>query len=520
MNYREDYVFWRLAFFFISDQGYRIIQLFDNQKELWLEKVENKRAPIVRLLRQDIDWANSIQKDISFCAANGERVRKQIGRGDLNLLNIYVSQFPPVDEYEYRLAKPFVYPDGKKTVVNSVLLTSKNYKEGFQLLSEWVEKDVSFDINEEYTEQDAAILKKTALEYAIKQAKSERAIFTSGKPFFTYIFMIIQVAVFFWLETHGGSTNTSTLIKYGAKFNPSIQAGEWWRFFTPIFLHIGFTHLAMNTLSLYFLGPAVERMFGNTRFFFMYMFAGFTGFIASFIFSDNVSAGASGAISGCFGALLFFGVIYPKLFSRTLGPYVIAIFIINIVFGFSQSGIDNAGHLGGLIGGFLAAGIVYFPKKKKPLLQAIFLLISIVIVWGALLYGFSDAVAGKDQNSTIILAQEYIKQEDYKQAYQVLKNVEERVEKPSPQLYFLLSFTEIKQNMLSEAKNHLHKVLQLEPEFPEANYNLALIYLEENDLKQGKKYAEKAAKLSPDKKEYLNLVQEINRLIQSSGAAE
>jgi rhomboid protease GluP len=516
LNYREDYVFWRLAYFFISEQGYRIVQLFDNQKELWLEKLENKKAPIIRLLRQDFDWSNSIQKDIEFCAANGERVRKQVRRGELDLLNIYVSQFPPVDEYEYRLAKPFLYPDGKKTKVTSLLLTSNQYNKGFLLLSEWVGKDVSFPIDDLYSEEDASILKKTALEFAIKQAKSERAIFTSGKPFFTYVFMVIQIAVFFWLETHGGSTNTTTLIKFGAKFNPYIYDGEWWRFLTPVFLHSGFTHLAMNTLSLYFLGTAVERMYGNTRFLFLYLFSGITGFIASYLFIDNVSVGASGAIAGCFGALLYFGIIYPKLFARTLGPFIIAIFAVNILFGFSKSGIDNAGHIGGLIGGFLAAGIVHFPKKKKPLFQVFFLLLTVVVILFSLFYGFKDSKIAKDEHSNIILAQEYVKQGNYRKAYELLKDIEN----PSPQIYFLLSFTEIKQNMLPEAKNHLLKVLQLEPDLPEANYNLALLYLEENDLNQGKKFAEKAAELSPDKKEYADLVQEINCLIQSSDGGE
>ena len=76
----------------------------------------------------------------------------------------------------------------------------------------------------------------------------------------------------------------STLIKYGAKVNSLIYEGEWWRFITPVFLHIGFLHLVMNTLALYFLGPTVERMYGNIRFLFIYLFAGITGFVGEFYF--------------------------------------------------------------------------------------------------------------------------------------------------------------------------------------------------------------------------------------------
>jgi rhomboid protease GluP len=74
--------------------------------------------------------------------------------------------------------------------------------------------------------------------------------------------------------------------------------------------------------------------------------------------------------------------------------------------------------------------------------------------------------------------------------------------------------------MLDDARIHLHKVLQLDPNFPEANYNLALIYLEQNDFVQAKKYAEKAAELNPNKKEYTNLVHEINQYLQSSGVGK
>ena len=107
----------------------------------------------------------------------------------------------------------------------------------------------------------------------------------------------------------------------------------------------------MNTLALYYLGVAVERIFGNVRFIFIYLFAGATGFIASFIFSSVLSAGASGAIYGCFGALLFFSAINPKLFFRTIGLNLFVVLGINLVFSFTASGIDNAGHLGGLAGG-------------------------------------------------------------------------------------------------------------------------------------------------------------------------
>lgn len=120
--------------------------------------------------------------------------------------------------------------------------------------------------------------------------------------------------MFFLMEVNGGSTNNQTLIKWGAKVNYLIANGEWWRLITPIFLHIGFLHLVMNSIALYYIGPLIEKIFGNSRFFIIYLFAGFSGVFASYLLSPSLSAGASGAIFGCFGALLYFAWQFPNLF--------------------------------------------------------------------------------------------------------------------------------------------------------------------------------------------------------------
>src|SRR5699024_1398762 len=121
---------------------------------------------------------------------------------------------------------------------------------------------------------------------------------------------------------------------------------EWWRILTSMFLHIGWAHIAMNMIALYFLGSIVERIYGAKRFLAIYFLAGIGGGLASFLFPENISAGASGAIFGLFGALLFFGVIYKKIFFQTMGKGVLLIIGVNIVFGFGVPYIDMAGHIG------------------------------------------------------------------------------------------------------------------------------------------------------------------------------
>lgn len=501
----EDHVFWRLANFFISELDYRYITLSQDHKELWLEKRENKEAQIIRLLNHSIDWSNWLQKDIERTVINGENIRKQLTRGELNLLNIYVSSNPPVDDYEFRINKPFVEPTGKKTIVTSMLIERANVYEKIDHLANFFGTSINFPDYEDGQEEVIESLKRDTLDMAVGRVKQEKALFAQGKPFFTYVFIIIQVAMFLLLELFGGSTTSSTLIQFGAKVNPLILEGEWWRFLTPIFLHIGFLHLVMNTIGLYFIGTAVESIFGRVRFLLIYLIAGFGGTVASFIFSPNLSAGASGAIFGCFGALLYFGLIYPKLFFRTMGLNIFMVLAINLAFGFTVSNVDNAGHIGGLIGGFLAAGIVHFPKKKKLLLQSGFLLVALLLSSGLLRYGFTHPAKVVGEAGVWETAQGYIEDEEYEKAYDLLSEFTQE-EEASEEIYFLLSYSEIKLNHIDEAEKSLLKVLELEPNFHEAHYNLALVYIEQKDYTNAKIHAEKAVEINPTNKDYVDLL--------------
>lgn len=197
-----------------------------------------------------------------------------------------------------------------------------------------------------------------------KRLEKEKGLFTYGKPLFTFLILISILVIFGLMEYYGSSTSLLTLVEFGAKYNPLIYKGEWWRFFTASFLHIGYLHLVMNSIALYYLGSAVERIYGTTRFVLIYVIAGLFGSISSFAFNSQISAGASGAIFGCFGALLFFGVVHRKLFFRTMGVNLIVILAINLVFGFMIPMIDNGAHIGGLIGGFLASAVLYLPNHK------------------------------------------------------------------------------------------------------------------------------------------------------------
>ena len=169
-------------------------------------------------------------------------------------------------------------------------------------------------------------------------------------------FALISITVLVFL----GQTATNQwlgydwLLEFGVKYRTAIQNGEFWRFITPIFLHLGFAHLFVNMYSLYAIGPAVERFFGTPRFVSTYLLAGVSGVIFSLALSpSSMSAGASGAIFGMLGALAAFLYRHQGLFGR-FGRLqlrqIILIALLNLGLGL-MPGIDNWGHLGGLIAG-------------------------------------------------------------------------------------------------------------------------------------------------------------------------
>ncbi|EOR21701.1 serine protease of Rhomboid family, contains TPR repeats [Niallia nealsonii AAU1] len=337
----------------------------------------------------------------------------------------------------------------------------------------------------------------------IKQnEQEERQLFHFGKPFISYLFIAIQIIMFFLMEGSGGSTNSETLINWGAKVNYLIADGEWWRLITPIFLHIGILHLLMNSIALYYVGPLIERIFGNSRFLFIYLFAGFSGVFASYLLSPSLSAGASGAIFGCFGALLYFAWQFPKLFFRVMGWNVIIIIIINLIFGFTIQGIDNAGHIGGLVGGFLATAIVHFPKKKSWKIQLSALVMTLLLIGIGISYTASTAVLHRVDKSALNLVNNYINDEKYAQAEEVLNKVEF---KNNENYYFLLSYIQLKNKEFAKAEENLQKTIALNPQFHEAYYNLAVVSLYNEDLTKAREYIQTAIELDENNLKYLRL---------------
>jgi rhomboid protease GluP len=188
------------------------------------------------------------------------------------------------------------------------------------------------------------------------------------RVYMTPMLIGVNVLFFILMTAFGVSLIDPTipdLLRWGADFGPNTIGGEWWRLLTSMFIHIGIIHILLNMWVLAVAGPLVERMIGNVGFLLLYLVAGLSGSLASLFWNPMlVSAGASGAIFGIYGALL--GLLLrqhgsiPKEALAQLRNSGLGFLVYNLVYGIMQPNIDTAAHIGGLASGFLG-GLVLSP---------------------------------------------------------------------------------------------------------------------------------------------------------------
>lgn len=187
-----------------------------------------------------------------------------------------------------------------------------------------------------------------------------------SRPRLMYVLLAINVLIFVYFLGLSDTAQNQFFVDW-AKVNEFIRDGEYYRLFTAMFLHLNLMHLLFNSWALYVLGQDVEALFGTPRFAIVYFLGGLSGSLASFIFSSAPSVGASGAIFAIFGAeMVYFyqhRALYGEAGRRHLNQ-LIFIMLLNLGLGlFSTTGatdfrIDNAAHIGGLVGGVVLAWFI------------------------------------------------------------------------------------------------------------------------------------------------------------------
>ena len=336
----------RLLHYFITVRGYNPIILHGAENEIWLENMESNYIHNDEQFKFDIFRTKQIVK----------KIKKQTFSFHVNTLSIFINLGDNVNLNNFNN-------------INSIDVVSfkdiDDFRDNSLILKSFPDICSSTDFKEQgmelFLKLTSDINKKNEIDNNIASD-----IFKRKVPYVTLTIILLNFIMFLVMYVFGnGSSDGHTLLKFGALCKPFVLNGEYYRLITTAFLHIGVFHLLVNCYSLYIIGSQMESFIGKLKFLFVYIVSALCGSLMSIIFSSNISAGASGAIFGVLGSLLYFGYNYRVYLGNVLKSQIIPLIILNLGLGFMVSKIDNAAHIGGLLGGFIATQAVGLKHKTS-----------------------------------------------------------------------------------------------------------------------------------------------------------
>jgi rhomboid protease GluP len=325
-------------------------------------------------------------------------------------------------------------------------------------------------------------------------------------PVVTLAIIGINVAIFLLQTYAGGSTNTDVLLDFGASFSPYFRRGEYWRLVMPMFLHVGWLHLLGNSYALFILGPILERVYGAGRFSFLYVAAGIGSSALSMSVSMNVAAGASGAIFGIAGAMLVAGFMHrdiiPPRWGRAFGAGIVPFIVLMLFLGFSEKGIDNWGHVGGLLTGGVLAAFIPPPKHGLALefgdeLPSQTIIVLPVLVVGLAMFSTAQHYAGSREVTRLL--QQGVRLRLAHQDAMALERFEDaarrapRDERP----HMMMGAVYLRGQQFDKAVQEYSEAARLTPGAPEAQLALGVAYRMKGDLGKAQQAFETALGRNP-----------------------
>lgn len=345
----KDEIVMKLLHYFMIDKNYNPVILHGVQNEIWLENMEGDYK-IIRIVSNYIH--NNEQLD--FDLFKTKRIVKDIKRKTYNysmkVLSIFMDLGDNVNFHEEKN-------------IDCIYLNKESDLKKYDFIYEYFP-----DINDKLVFNEKGISLFLKITDDINKKNKEDAemvdsIFTPKKPIVTYILIVINVILFLLQKFFGLD---SFLINVFALYGPFVREGQIYRLITSAFLHADIFHILFNMYALYVLGSQAESFFGKFKFSIIYLFSTVTASMLSILLNINgVSIGASGAIFGLLGALLYFGYNFRVYLGNTLVKQILPIIVVNLLFGFMVSSIDNFAHIGGLIGGILITMGLGVKSKTK-----------------------------------------------------------------------------------------------------------------------------------------------------------
>lgn len=354
---KNDEIVMKLLHYFITEKNYSPIILHGAKNEIWLENMDANSYEIVRIVTNYIHNDEQLNFDLYKTKQITKKIKRKTFTFNMDVLSIFVNLNDQVDLNKVNINHidcaniKKVSDLGKYDfIINNYPEITKNTKfseKGFNLFMK-----ITGDITKKNEEESS---------------KAEET-FKKKLPIITYILIAINIFMFLFINVVGNSEETSTLINYGGLHSSLVKIGEYYRLITCSFLHIDIFHLGFNMYALYIVGSQLESFYGKTKYILIYLFSALMGSLFSCLFTDAVSVGASGAIFGLFGALIYFGNQYKAYLGSVIHSQIIPLLLFNFALGFMIDGIDISAHIGGLIGGYLISmtlGVKYKSSKSE-----------------------------------------------------------------------------------------------------------------------------------------------------------
>ena len=367
INKKDDIVV-KLVHYFVTVEDYKPIVVNGLQNEIWLENMNND----IKIIRLNINYIHNneqLNSDLRKVDAIRKNIKKKTYTFKMKVLNILIDCGDSVTLKNTN--------DIESVEVKKISDIKKN-----EFVNEYF-PDLKDKINSKKSNViDMFKMTEELNDKTVKDDKKMSKLFKNGIPFMTYALIFINVLIFILMLSPGIYNDFINLF---ANYYASVQNGEIYRLVTCMFLHGNSIHLFFNMYALYIIGPEIERYYGSFKFLIIYLFSGIIGSLFSAVLITSPSIGASGAIFGLFGALLYFGFNYRATLDGYLKSQIIPLILINLLVGLIVPGIDVYAHIGGLIGGLIVSfmlGIKGFNKKN----HTIHGLIMTIILIGSLAY--------------------------------------------------------------------------------------------------------------------------------------
>lgn len=363
---KKDDIVMKLIHYFVTEENYRPIIVNGVQNEIWLENLESD-IPLIRININYIHNEEQYKYDIRKADSIRKTIKKKTYSMKMNMLNLLVDVRDEVPDIEsdknIKTIKINKINDLKKNSFINEYFPNFNTKVQTKKSNMTDMFEMTDELNNKTVEEDKALAK----------------VFRNNeKPIVTMMLIFINVIVYLLsLVDYNGILNNF------ANYYLYVQNGEYYRLFTSMFVHANILHLVSNMYALYVIGPIIEKYYGKGKFLLIYLGSGIIGSLFSVVLTNYASVGASGAIFGLFGALLYFGYKYRATLDGFLRSSIIPTLLVNLLLGFMIPGIDVSAHLGGLIGGLLFSyqtGVVNKEKTKDKINGLIIILILIAFL--------------------------------------------------------------------------------------------------------------------------------------------